>query len=221
MGFMQPQTQFSTNWVRIEATDGSSHVAARTDVSVAELARYHAADAIEELGEGYCARLSAPGYLDCTDWSGPFATEKQALQELAELHGLCAHCMADDCREDDVTSQCYAAALETLQSNVRIATGEALRGRIRETSNEWIPGEIRDSVARLRELDPRDEVAGDGPTSFRIARAARLGIDKARREILQELRDFVRGMSQPNVSDALLLELRCNAQARFRFPEGR
>jgi len=27
---------------------------------------------------GYFARLSAPGYLDCTDWEGPFATEGEA-----------------------------------------------------------------------------------------------------------------------------------------------
>jgi hypothetical protein len=29
--------------------------------------------------EGWYARLSAPGYLDCTSWDGPHATEQEAL----------------------------------------------------------------------------------------------------------------------------------------------
>ena len=34
------------------------------------------------------SRLSAPGYLDCTDWNGPFDTEKEALDYLVELYEL-------------------------------------------------------------------------------------------------------------------------------------
>ena len=40
---------------------------------------------------GWHARLSAPGYLDCTDWIGPYATEDEALEALYELYG------DDDC----------------------------------------------------------------------------------------------------------------------------
>ena len=36
---------------------------------------------------GYYARLSAPGYLDCTDWLGPFGTSDEAYEELAETYG--------------------------------------------------------------------------------------------------------------------------------------
>jgi hypothetical protein len=32
-----------------------------------------------ERKEGYYSRLSAPGYLDCTDWMGPYNTSAEAL----------------------------------------------------------------------------------------------------------------------------------------------
>lgn len=31
---------------------------------------------------GFYGRLSANGYLDCTDWSGPFETESEAMADL-------------------------------------------------------------------------------------------------------------------------------------------
>lgn len=36
---------------------------------------------------GWFARLSAPGYMDCTEWSGPFATEEEAREHLIEMYG--------------------------------------------------------------------------------------------------------------------------------------
>lgn len=33
------------------------------------------------------ARLSAPGYMDCTDWMGPFSSEEEALTELFDFYG--------------------------------------------------------------------------------------------------------------------------------------
>jgi hypothetical protein len=36
---------------------------------------------------GWYSRLSAPGYLDCTDWSGPYETESEALEALYEMFG--------------------------------------------------------------------------------------------------------------------------------------
>jgi len=32
---------------------------------------------------GWYFRLSAPGYLDCTDWTGPYETEEEANEALA------------------------------------------------------------------------------------------------------------------------------------------
>jgi hypothetical protein len=41
----------------------------------------------DDLGPGWYYRLSAPGYLDCTDWYGPFATEIEAMKECIEVYG--------------------------------------------------------------------------------------------------------------------------------------
>jgi hypothetical protein len=38
----------------------------------------------DRLEQGWYARLSAPGYLDCTDWSGPYESERDALQAVME-----------------------------------------------------------------------------------------------------------------------------------------
>ena len=35
---------------------------------------------------GWYSRLTAPGYLDCTDWSGPFPTAFRAIRELCRLY---------------------------------------------------------------------------------------------------------------------------------------
>jgi len=54
-------------------------------------------DTIASLGEsqsicsecfepGWYARLSAPGYLDCTEWSGPFERGDDALAYVCELY---------------------------------------------------------------------------------------------------------------------------------------
>lgn len=37
--------------------------------------------------KGWGARLSAPGYLDCTPWMGVYATESEALAELEAVYG--------------------------------------------------------------------------------------------------------------------------------------
>ena len=34
---------------------------------------------------GYFARLSAPGYLDCTDWYGPYKTLAEAKEHLSAI----------------------------------------------------------------------------------------------------------------------------------------
>lgn len=56
--------------------------------------------------EGFYSRLSAPGYLDCTDWLGPFKTEKQAKRELCDTYGLCPYCL-DDVGAEPSTLGCH------------------------------------------------------------------------------------------------------------------
>lgn len=48
---------------------------------------------------GYYARLSAPGYLDCTEWSGPFSTEDEAYESLVEMYGDSVR-VADEFQDD-------------------------------------------------------------------------------------------------------------------------
>ena len=39
-----------------------------------------------ECGEGWFGRLSASGYLDCTDWHGPYASQAEALIALVDAY---------------------------------------------------------------------------------------------------------------------------------------
>lgn len=41
-------------------------------------------DVEPELVTGWFARLSAPGYLDCTEWSGPYSTEQEARDYITD-----------------------------------------------------------------------------------------------------------------------------------------
>lgn len=43
--------------------------------------------------DGVYARLSAPGYLDCTEWEGPFETAQDAARHLIETY---AYPISDD-----------------------------------------------------------------------------------------------------------------------------
>lgn len=45
------------------------------------------ADTPPELVSGYLARMSAPGYMDCTPWS-VYATEAEAREALDDMYGL-------------------------------------------------------------------------------------------------------------------------------------
>lgn len=44
-------------------------------------------DGADDTALHYWSRLSAPGYLDCTDWIGPYDTAEQALEALYDMFG--------------------------------------------------------------------------------------------------------------------------------------
>ena len=67
MAFMRPE---ATYWEGDELAEMAMHQ------------EIEAADA----DPGWYSRLSAAGYLDCTDWSGPFETEGEALDYICDLH---------------------------------------------------------------------------------------------------------------------------------------
>ena len=50
---------------------------------------------VEHAGIQYAARLSAPGYMDCTEWEGPFLSVHEAMVSLSDHFDLCEECGAD------------------------------------------------------------------------------------------------------------------------------
>jgi hypothetical protein len=48
--------------------------------------QYSGGSMTEETAHGYFARLSASGYLDCTEWGGPFETEAEAARYLLDTY---------------------------------------------------------------------------------------------------------------------------------------
>lgn len=106
MGFMQRQITGKENWLRVETNHGTYCVRVG-DVSLfvrnsdciaqplTEAERENTIDKIRDYVEGtpqswenilgYGARLSAPGYLDCTEWS-VFDTPEEAQEYLEEYY---------------------------------------------------------------------------------------------------------------------------------------
>jgi hypothetical protein len=104
--FMQRQITGNENWLQVETTSGTEYVRI-SDTSLfvrnSETLTHPATEAelftakvkIEPYVEGnpqswenikgYGARLSAPGYLDCTEWS-VFATKEEAEEYLNEFY---------------------------------------------------------------------------------------------------------------------------------------
>lgn len=41
-----------------------------------------------EIQSGWCSKLSAAGYLDQTDWQGPYETEAEALAEVCDTYDV-------------------------------------------------------------------------------------------------------------------------------------
>lgn len=95
MPFMQPDIQ-QGSYFSVETTHGTEIVPAdlihnRSEVYAHELITYlegEPRDPDETLHaeEGWLARLSAPGYLDCTEWSA-HKTEQEAKDYLEEMYG--------------------------------------------------------------------------------------------------------------------------------------
>lgn len=95
MAFMQPKI-YRADYFKVNTSCGTEIVPCDVigltmNVHVDALLNYleGTPDDPEELCEvstGYLARLSAPGYLDCTDWSA-HATEDEAREYLREMYG--------------------------------------------------------------------------------------------------------------------------------------
>jgi len=89
--FMQPQSVKMTCY-HVETSHGTEIIPADLVGSSPDLLAF--ADYCEGEPEeftresGWYARLSAPGYMDCTSWTGPHSSEREALGDLADTFDL-------------------------------------------------------------------------------------------------------------------------------------
>lgn len=86
--FMEPEMFQGSMWVG-ESMHGSFMYPANYFSKEQVISEEGGEDSIYELElqEGIWARMSAPGYLDSTDWGGPFESEEEAEQYLEEMYG--------------------------------------------------------------------------------------------------------------------------------------
>ena len=88
MSFMQQQITNSRNWWKVDGSEGTMYFDAEDFTKDQAIDAYEFPQAVDsvELIVGFGARLSAPGYMDCTDWS-VYGSLEEAQRELAEMFG--------------------------------------------------------------------------------------------------------------------------------------
>lgn len=96
MGFMEPDIA-RMSMVHIETTHGTETVPLDIcgEATLEALADYLTGTPVLDgdgepnivTREGFYGRLSAPGYLDATDWMGPYRTERACALALTEMYG--------------------------------------------------------------------------------------------------------------------------------------
>ena len=102
MPFMEAQAEHM-KMLHVETTVGTEYIPSEfvpATPTVANLLLYcegtpethDSGDVDCERREGWYARFSAPGYLDCTPYIGPYDSAEQALDELAESWDVCRKC---------------------------------------------------------------------------------------------------------------------------------
>ena len=86
MSFMKPQVEKGDWWI-VEDDRCEVFIYPHSHFNEAWVREQHPKTYSLELRTGkYGARMSAPGYLDCTDWT-LFDTEEEAMEYLEEMYG--------------------------------------------------------------------------------------------------------------------------------------
>lgn len=92
MPFMKPQAEHMHMW-HVETTCGTALIPAELlsdNFDADEAAQYVEGKIYDnqepELKKGWYCRLSASGYMDCTDWNGPYETYEEAIAACCEEH---------------------------------------------------------------------------------------------------------------------------------------
>ena len=90
-GFMTPETCYAPHAIKFEDKRGETFYDLDGTGGDAFRETDGACNVVKARG-WYC-RLSASGYMDCTDWDGPFTSQLRAEEHLVETH--------DDGNDDD------------------------------------------------------------------------------------------------------------------------
>ena len=93
MAFMQKQVERFEAWM-VETSCGTECVPSDlVGLNTSNLRNYVEGtlpddddEIVAELVNGWFHRLSAPGYMDCTEWSGPYESEAAAMEALDEMY---------------------------------------------------------------------------------------------------------------------------------------
>jgi hypothetical protein len=92
MAFMQKQVTNKMKWFQVETSQRTEFI--QSDIFASETTIESVSDLIDycdgvpvsfEVIEGFGARLSAPGYMDCTEWT-VFETAQEAQKYLDEMY---------------------------------------------------------------------------------------------------------------------------------------
>jgi hypothetical protein len=152
MAFMQPQVVGPQKWWRFDTAAGVQEFPGELlkqpagdplndkDFLEAALQYLEHTFKVEEITEvevveGYGARMSAPGYMDCTEWS-VFDTEEEAREYLVEEEGICPVCYKNDMQEDSKGRLC----VHCVQSISNEGLEEALREVVKDEDLLSVPG---------------------------------------------------------------------------------
>ena len=71
--------------ISCKVCEQTGEICSETQQALASYVEGSAIDSVERK-EGWYARLSAPGYLDCTEWDGPHETAELALAAVKEFY---------------------------------------------------------------------------------------------------------------------------------------
>jgi len=157
---MKPEIVGPTDWWEVETNQGTywvqcEFVGYKDDVNAVKLLDYlpDTTDTNEilrwEFKSGYGARLSMPGYLDCTEWC-VCDSEKEAREYLAETYDLCAICLGDEfvggaCQECimGASQEAYERARDRFLDDITVAQLLGIPG-VMESVTEAFNNEILD-----------------------------------------------------------------------------
>lgn len=92
MAHMTPHYENTTKW-SLERPNGESERFDELEYAVNEIERDAADIGNDEsytitCEKGWFARLSANGYMDCTDWGGPFSSEEAARDYISDTYDV-------------------------------------------------------------------------------------------------------------------------------------